>query len=247
MKTILITGATDGIGKALSEYYWQRGERLILIGRRPLTQLNDPLFTADTYVQADLLNPQFTENVIPFLTHRKIVGIDIAIQNAGTGYYGPIQEQSEQNILDVITTNLIAPIKLSQALHGFLKHQKGKIVFIGSIAHAMPAPDYAVYAASKTALSAFARNLRIEWQNEIAVQVIHPGPTQTGLHKKIGMDQEQTDWTKFPRPQIVAGQIIRNIKSKRPISTIGLGNGIATFAGKYMANTLDALMRMGRK
>ncbi|MBT3605110.1 MAG: SDR family NAD(P)-dependent oxidoreductase [Candidatus Latescibacteria bacterium] len=247
MKTILITGATDGIGKALAQNYHKQDERLVLIGRRPLAQLNDPIFTPNTYCQADLNLPDCADRITSFLTQHNIDSIDIAIQNAGVGYYGPIAEQSSDSIQNTLTVNLIAPLKLSQALYLHLKKTQGKLVFIGSIAHALPAPDYAVYAASKTAINAFAQNLRIEWQNEIAVQTIHPGPTRTGMHKKIGMDQKQTDWTKFPAPEIVAQQIIRIIKSKHPVSTIGTGNAIATFAGKYMAGTIDTLMRMGRK
>lgn len=247
MKTILITGATDGMGKALAQIYHQQGEQLILIGRRPLDQLDDPVFTSHTYCQADLSQPDCANKVTSFLTQHNIATIDLAIQNAGIGYYGPIAEQSSDSIQNILTVNLIAPLQLSQALYPYLKQAPGKLVFIGSIAHALPAPDYAVYAASKAALNAFAQNLRIEWQNDISVQSIHPGPTRTGMHEKIGMDQKQTDWTKFPAPEIVAQQIIRAIKSNHPVTTIGTGNAIATFAGKYMAGTIDALMRMGRK
>jgi short-subunit dehydrogenase len=246
MKTILITGATDGIGKALAQNYHQQGERLILIGRRALDQLDDPLFTPDTYCQADLGQPDCAEKTLSFLNQQNITAIDIAIQNAGIGYYGSIAEQPTENIQNILTVNLTAPLKLSHALYPHLKQAQGKLVFIGSIAHALPAPDYAVYAASKTALNAFAQNLRIEWQKEISVQTIHPGPTRTGMHEKIGIDPKQTDWTKFPAPEVVANQIIRTIKSKHPVTTIGTGNAIATFAGKYMASTIDTLMRMGR-
>ena len=247
MKTILITGATDGIGKALAQNYHQKGERLILIGRRPLTLLTDPIFTPTTYCQADLNQADCTEKITTFLAQQNITALDIVIQNAGIGYYGPVAEQSADNIQNLLTVNLIAPLKLSHALYTHLKNAHGKLVFIGSIAHALPAPDYAVYAASKTALTALAQNLRIEWQNEIAVQTIHPGPTHTGMHQKIGMDPNQTDWTKFPAPEIVAQQIMQAIGKKHPNTTIGMGNAIATFAGKYLASTIDTLMRLGRK
>jgi short-subunit dehydrogenase len=247
MKTILITGATDGIGKALAQHYQQKSERLILIGRRSIDQLEDALFTPTTYCQADLSQPDCITKITSFLIKQNITTIDIAIQNAGIGYYGPIDQQSTESIQNILTVNLTAPLKLSQALYPYLKQAQGKLVFIGSIAHALPAPDYAVYAASKTALNSFAQNLRIEWQNDIAVQIIHPGPTQTGMHQKIGMDPTETDWTKFPSPDIVAQQIARTIQQKHHTATIGIGNAIATWAGKYMAAPLDALMRKGRK
>ena len=247
MKTILITGATDGIGKALAQNYQKQNERLLLIGRRPIDQLEDTLFTPTTYCQADLSQPDCAPKIITFLNQQNINTIDIAIQNAGIGYYGSIAQQSANSIQDILTVNLIAPLQLSQALYPYLKQAHGKLVFIGSIAHALPAPDYAVYAASKTALHSFAQNLRVEWQNDIAVQIIHPGPTQTGMHQKIGMDPSTTDYTKYPSPHIVAQQIARTIQHKHHTATIGIGNALATLVGKYMAAPLDALMRKGRK
>jgi len=246
MKTILITGATDGIGKALALHYHKQDTRLILIGRRSWDQLDDPLFTSETYCQADLNHPDCTEKIITFLQNQNITSIDIAIQNAGIGYYGDIAEQTSESIQSILTVNLMAPLQLSQALYPFLKNTHGNLVFIGSIAYTLPAPDYAVYAASKAALDALARNLRIEWKKEITVQTIHPGPTHTGIHQKIGIRLDQTNWTKFPPANLVAKQIIKSIHSNRATTTIGLSNMIATFAGKYFASGIDLLMRKGR-
>ena len=53
-RTVLITGATDGIGLALARYYQQRGSRLILVGRKSLHELHDPLFNDTNYCQVDL-------------------------------------------------------------------------------------------------------------------------------------------------------------------------------------------------
>lgn len=53
-KTVLITGATDGIGRALAKIYQSRGDRLILVGRRALDTLNDALYTKNTYCRTDL-------------------------------------------------------------------------------------------------------------------------------------------------------------------------------------------------
>ena len=87
-KTVLITGATDGIGRALAKIYRTRGDRLVLVGRRTLDTLNDALYTKDTYCRTDLSHDGCADRVREFLNAQKIDAIDLAIQNAGTGYFG---------------------------------------------------------------------------------------------------------------------------------------------------------------
>ena len=152
-KTVLITGATDGIGRALAKIYRTRGDRLVLVGRRTLDTLNDALYTKDTYCQTDLSQDKCADQVCEFLNAQKINAIDLAIQNAGTGYFGPIAEQSAESIREIAAVNLMAPLRLTHALMPHLKKNNGKLVLIGSITHAFPCPDYAVYAASKEALN----------------------------------------------------------------------------------------------
>lgn len=237
-KTILITGATDGIGRALAKIYQTRENRLVLVGRRALDTLDDALYTKDTYCRADLSRDECTERVCEFLNAQKIDTIDLAIQNAGTGYFGPIAEQSAESIRDITAVNLMAPLRLTHALMPYLQ-ANGKLVLIGSIAHAFPCPDYAVYAASKEALNTLGRNLQIE--GDINVQIIHPGATRTGLHRKIGMDSKKTKG--FPSAERVTQKIARAIDGRRFIATIGWQNAWARFLGRYCEGMVNAMMR----
>ncbi len=238
-KTVLITGATDGIGRALAEIYRTREDRLVLVGRRPLDTLNDPLYTKDTYCRTDLSQDKCAERVCEFLNAQKIDAIDLAIQNAGTGYFGPIAEQSAESIREITAVNLMAPLRLTHALMPYLKKTNGKLVMIGSIAHAFPCPDYAVYAASKEALNTLGRNLQIE--GDINVQIIHPGATRTGLHQKIGIDSKKTEG--FPSAERVAQKITQAIDRQRFIATIGWRNAWARFLGRYCEGMVNAIVR----
>ena len=237
-KTVLITGATDGIGRALAKIYRARGNRLVLVGRRTLDTRNDALYTEDTYCQTDLSQNDCADRVCEFLNAQKIDTIDLAIQNAGTGYFGPIAEQSAESIREIVAVNLLSPLRLTHALMPYLQ-TNGKLVLIGSITHAFPCPDYAVYAASKEALNALGRNLQIE--GDINVQIIHPGATRTGLHKKIGIDSETTKG--FPSAEQVAHKITRAIDGQRLVATIGWGNAWARFLGRYCEGMVNAMMR----
>ncbi len=237
-KTVLITGATDGIGRALAKIYRTRGDRLVLVGRRTLDTFNDTLYGEDTYCQADLSQDMCANRVCEFLNAQKIDTIDLAIQNAGTGYFGTIAEQSAESIREIAAVNLMAPLRLTHALIPYLQ-ANGKLVLIGSITHAFPCPDYAVYAASKEALNTLGRNLQIE--GDINVQIIHPGATRTGLHRKIGMDNEKAKG--FPSAERVAKKITQAIDGRRFIVTIGWGNAWARFLGRYCEGMVNAMVR----
>jgi short-subunit dehydrogenase len=107
------------------------------------------------------------------------------------------------------------------------------------VAAALPAPDYAVYGASKAALEGFARSLRIELAGRVGVQMIHPGATRTGMHAKIGAPLAQIGWRRFPPAARVAAQIVRAIDGGRPLETIGAANRLLRFAGRQLGGLVD--------
>jgi len=115
-RTVVITGATDGLGLALARGMAARGDRLILLGRRPLATLDDPLFSVATYCQIDLAAPDCADVLDRFLCERGITAVDLAIQNAGVGSYGPIADQSPECIEELLRVNLQAPLALTYTL-----------------------------------------------------------------------------------------------------------------------------------
>ncbi len=244
MSTILITGATDGIGLALARIYQTRGARVILVGRRSLDQLDSTLFTTTTYCQADLSHADCAESITHFLHTQGIQQLDLLIHNAGIGSYGPTEKQAPEKIRELVTVNLLAPIALTHAQLPLLRQPSGKIVFISSVASALATPQYAVYSATKAALDGLARNLRIELRDRVAVQLIHPGATRTGMHAKSGISKDVLNWERFPAADRVASQITQAIDGQQASVTIGLGNRLLRFAGQHLAWPIDGAMRI---
>lgn len=242
-KTILITGATDGIGLALAHYYRGQGRRLILIGRRPYDEVPLSDFPAGLYCQADLSQEGCTDTIVDFLQQRQIETIDLLIHNAGVGYYGSIADQSAQSINDLITVNLWTPIALTQRLLPLMSQTQGKIVFISSVTSVLPTPEYAVYGASKAALDGFARNLRIELGDRPQIQLIHPGGTRTGMHQKSGLQRTVINWERFPSAETVASQIAKAIASNKRAVTIGPTNKLLRVGGQYLGGLFEAVLR----
>ncbi len=241
--TVLITGATGGIGRALARHYQERGARLVLTGRQPPTLLPPDLFTPTSYCRADLGSRDCGEALAAFLDHCGIEDLDLVIHNAATGYYGPAAGESAEGIRQTVAVNLLAPIALTRILLPRLARMGGKVVFVGSVASALPGPEYAVYAATKAALDGFAWSLGIELAGSVAVQVVQPGGTRTGFHARVGVPPEVAGRWRLASPEEVAAQIARAIAGRRRAVVLGVGNRLARAAGRYAPGLVDRAMR----
>lgn len=244
--TVLITGATSGLGLALARLYAPTAN-LILVGRKPLETLPDPLFTPETYCRCDLKKPTCADVIADFLAAKGIDTLELLIHNAGLGYYGEPGAQSSASVDALLDVNLYAPVSITHALLPRLIQAKGKLVFISSISAALPAADYAVYAASKAALGGFARNVRLELGDKVGVQALYPGAIRTDMHAKSGVPVGQFKPERFPSAEQVAEQAFRAIGTDRAEVTLGFGNRLLRGAGRYLQGPLDAVMRRAQR
>jgi len=201
--SIVITGGSSGIGFQLAQSYAQQGLDVIAIGNRAKSEISPALDDRITYVQCDLGNADALDALIKSLSSTPI---SLLILNAGTGWYGDIAAQDRTSIRSIFDVNLTAPIALAHGLFDTLKANAGKVVFIGSSAVKSPTPLFATYTASKAALAGFAKSLALEWDGDIHVQCIHPGPTRTDMHQRIGM-RKTPIMRLFPSAQITAQAI----------------------------------------
>jgi short-subunit dehydrogenase len=239
-RTVLITGATSGLGLELARLY-AKDSRLLLLGRKPLSKLSDKLFHDHAYCQCDLSKPNCAEVVTEWLEIEGIRSLDLLIHNAGVGYYGNLIRQTDKSLDELLQTNLYAPIRVTHALLPQLKSAKGKIVFISSVAANLPVTQYSVYGSSKAALSGFARNLRLELSS-IKVQTIYPGAIQTEMHAKSGATTLTTK--NFPSAESVAKKILKAVAGNKNEVTLGLGNQVLRSTGYYFSRVSDFIARV---
>ena len=241
-KTIVITGATDGIGLALARQYYAAGAQLFLVGRRDLAELtSEPFFTPTTYCQVDLADPDCASAVSAFLQAQAAPPIDELILNAGLGYTGPLPDQPPAALAELLAVNVRAPLALTHALAGGQLAPAAHIVFISSVVVGWPAPNYAAYAASKAALDGFVRSLQLEWQDRpVTIQLIHPGATRTGMHAKSGLDLSQMKPDRFMPAEEAARRIRRLIEQGRPEASLGFLNTLIYRSGRWLQPLLEA-------
>jgi len=229
-KRILITGATSGIGLALVRRHAPCA-RVLAAGRRSADDARRVLPDGVAYVQADQREPeQAAERILEMLDELGWDGLDLAILNAGIGHAIDPAEEPPHMLRDVLDTNLFAAIALAQALRPRMEAARGRLVLVGSTART-GAPDFASYAAAKAALHGFGRALAEEWRGRILVQVIHPGPTDTGMHARAGHDPGRVIRL-FARAGTMARLIDRAIDRGRTVETISFARFLGRGEGR---------------
>jgi NADP-dependent 3-hydroxy acid dehydrogenase YdfG len=187
-KTVLITGATSGIGKSSAYIFAKNGYNLILTGRRleRLNQLKEELendYSIKVQVlNFDIRNLEDTQQFIKSIDRSIAPTIDILINNAGLAAgYGPIDEGKYEDWDTMIDTNVKGLLYISREIIPIMKEQGfGHIINISSTAGKDVYQNGNVYCASKHAVDALTKSMRIDLLNYgIKVTSINPGACET--------------------------------------------------------------------
>ncbi len=184
-KTILITGATGGIGEEVAILFKKNNWNVIVSGRNPekLKKFSDLGFTT---IELDVTNNDDIEQLRIFLEENNIY-IDVLLNNAGYGQFGTIEETPIESVYQQFETNFFGVIKVSKTILPFMRKQKnGKIINISSVAGIISFPAGGYYAATKFAIEAISDALRYELKHfNIKVILIEPGPLSTQFFNKV--------------------------------------------------------------
>lgn len=195
-KWALVTGASSGIGKALAVELAAGGTNLILTARRRdrLEEISRAL-TAPYRIQAeillaDLANPRAPDEIYAF-TARKGITIELLINNAGFGAYGPLHQQDVQRLLDMVQVNCSAVVHLTRLyLPAMIERRRGDILVVASTAAFQAVPFISTYAATKSFDLLFAEGLAEEVKPfGVRVCCLCPGSTATEFQEVAGQPE----------------------------------------------------------
>jgi len=191
-KTILVTGASSGIGECFAKNLDKRGAKLVLTARSEDKLLEIASNMNDAHVIAgDLSNKEFPKELYNKINDMKIK-VDIVINNAGFGYSGKFLDNSMENYYEMINLNICS---LTHLTHLFLKdmveNKSGGIINISSLASFQPIPYFSIYAATKAFVTSFTLSLYEEYRGKnINILGVCPGYTKTNFNKRAQMESK---------------------------------------------------------
>lgn len=240
-KTALITGASKRIGAAITRCLHQAGMRVLIHCHQSLAQaeelaqqLNTLRAESAAVLQADLLAENSESQLINDAI-KQWGRLDLLVNNASSYYPTPIADISQQAWLDLLGTNLKAPLFLSQAAAVELKKNRGSIINLVDLYAQRPLANYSVYCAAKAGLIAVTKSLAAELGPEIRVNGIAPGhilPASGSAAKSSAAEQlliETTALRRSGKPQDIAQTVLFLVRDAEFIS----GEIIHVDGGRY--------------
>lgn len=183
-KVVLVTGASAGIGAALSLELARRGYNLVITARRGdrLEQLADELRSlgvAVLTVAADLADPTTAERLVAEALSR-FGGVDVLVNNAGIGLPTLFADGDPEDLRRQIEINFVAPLLLTREMLPLLIERRGTVINIGSAITAVANSGLGAYGATKAGLAYWNDAIRRELRHKgVKVCLVEPGPVKT--------------------------------------------------------------------
>ena len=246
IETVLITGASSGIGRELARCFAADKSRLVLVARNTaaLQSLAEEFHRAHgiqtTVLTADLSQPETPARVFGELQQAG-VDVDVLVNNAGFGAHAAFAELPLRRQLDMIQVNIAAPTELTGLfLPGLIERKRGGMLNVGSVAGFLPGPGMAVYFATKAYVLSFTEALAEELAGTgLTVTALCPGPTETNFGNVARANKTRL----FKAPKMSAEAVARSghraFRKGRVLCIPGLRNNLVIFQTRVMPRSVE--------
>jgi short-subunit dehydrogenase len=240
-RTVLVTGATGGIGHAIARALHREGAGLVLTGRR--ADVLEPLAkeTGGRAIACDLSDPADVDRLAA-----ECASVDVLVANAALPASGRLADFSTAELDAALDVNLRAPMVLTRALlEGWTQRGRGHAVYIASMSGKIATTTTSVYSATKFGLRGFAQALRDELHGTgIGVSVVNPGFIRdAGMFADSGATLPRTIGTNTPEE--VAAGVVRAIR--RDKGDVDVAPAFVRFSGKLNALAPELVAGLSRR
>jgi short-subunit dehydrogenase len=211
-KVAIVTGASSGIGRAVAREFAARDVRVALVARSigKLDELSGELGRQRTAVFGVDVKDRKALAKLPELVKERWGRLDFVVNNAGVNHRGVVEDMTDDELVDILETNLVAPVLLTRAALQTIEAD-GIIVNVASLAGKVPLPHEATYSASKSGLRAFSAAVNTELSlhgRRVKVAAVCPGPVDTGF---FGDDIAKVPDIVFSQPMSTAEDVARAV------------------------------------
>ncbi|MBV9270653.1 MAG: SDR family NAD(P)-dependent oxidoreductase [Candidatus Eremiobacteraeota bacterium] len=249
-RTLVVTGASSGIGREVARLAPEFGFDVVAVARRKdrLDALARELHARGAgcvTLDLDVRAPHAAKTIVD-AAQTTFGRIDVLLNNAGVGAPGNLLDQSDAAIAAQWDLHVLAPLRVTRAALPMLRSSHGQVMFVGSGLARVPSPGFGAYAPVKAAIRAAAIQLRRELHGDgIAVTYIDPGAVETEFSQASGMERASSAILK--RADRVARRILRGTETRSrrvnasPLQTAGvvLGEWFPLLADFVIARVVD--------
>lgn len=195
MASVLVTGASKGIGRAVTVEFARRGHRVIATARDPRT-LDD--LDVDLRLALDVTDPASVATAV-----ERAGEVDVLVSNAGVIFYAAVEATPPEELARLLDRNTVGALRVAQAvLPGMRARQHGRLLFMSSVAGRTVFPPGGAYAATKWALEALVESLAIEVAPlGLQAALLEPGAVSSGALDEVAWHRLPDD----PYPHLGAG------------------------------------------
>jgi len=244
MKTVLITGASSGIGKETAFVYAENNYNLILVARRKenLEAIKKEVEEKHK-VKVDIFDIDLSKTDSAEQLYNKVkeanLPVDILINNAGFGINGLFKDTDINKEENMLILNMVTLTKLTKLfVQDMVKAQSGHIINIASTAAFQGIPGMACYAASKAYVLHFSEAIAQELKKDnVNVTIINPGATKSEFAKTAGFDNENF-FSKAPTSRDLGDFIYSTMKNGKISAVHGIKNKIMAFSTRLTPRNL---------
>lgn len=206
-KDILVTGGAGGLGKLICAQMQAHGGRVTVLDRTA----PDECFG---FVAHDLSTPEGLEMAARDVAARPW---DLLVNLAGIQHFGPIERQTPAHLVASYMVNLVAPVRLTQAVLPTMKARRsGQIANVGSIFGSINFAHFATYSSAKAGLRGFSQALRRELSGTgVEVTYVAPRAVRTALNTPAVLEFAKLTHMNMDEPELIADRIVAAIRDRR--------------------------------
>ncbi|MFN8578112.1 MAG: SDR family oxidoreductase [Candidatus Sericytochromatia bacterium] len=252
--SVIITGASAGIGKAYAFAFAEQGCDLILAARSKekidslAEEIRQKYNVKVLSVPTDVSDEEQAKNLIN-IALEQFDHIDILINNAGIGSYGYIHETSISDMKKIMDVNFWGMVHCTHSiLPSMIRRRKGRIVNVSSVVGKIALPTMGAYSATKFAMEGFSDSLRVEMKKYgIGVTVICPTSTKTDFVGNAFDGNKLKDDIFGMSSERVAKETINAILDNKREHILGIGENIGVTINSNFPNLIDNVLTLAPK